>query len=69
LPGAHERFLHGILRQVGRPEDQPSDRIQTITSGGREGFESLVITAGGGFDEISPHFPLHHRHGLGGACW
>jgi hypothetical protein len=60
--------LDGILRQVGRSEDQARHCVQAITSGRREDFESLVITAGGRFDEISRHALLHHGHGLGGAC-
>ena len=54
-PCANEGFLHRVLRQVRRPKDQTSHRIQAIAGGGREDFECLVVSAAGRLDEISPH--------------
>ena len=55
LPCANKRFLHRVLRQVGRPKDQASDRVQAITGGGREDFERLVVSVACRLDEIAPH--------------
>ena len=55
LPRANERFLHRVLRQVRRPKDQASDRVQAIAGGGREDFECLVVSAARRLDEIAPH--------------
>ena len=54
-PCADERFLDRVLRQIGVPKDQASDRVEAITGGGREDFKSLVIAASGRLDEIAPH--------------
>ena len=55
LPRANKRFLHCVLRQVRSPKDQPSDRVQAITGGGREDFKCLVVSAPPRLNELAPH--------------
>ena len=55
LPGPNQGFLHRILREGRVPKDETSNRVEAISSGGREDFEGLVVSATGSLDEISPH--------------
>ncbi len=57
-PRANERFLDRVLRQVRRPKDQASDRIQAIAGGCRKDFECLVISAGVPLRRDRASYPL-----------
>src|SRR5215211_6899550 len=54
-PSADECFLDGVLGEVGRPEDEASDGVQTIAGRSREDFERLVVSPPCRLDEIAPH--------------
>ena len=54
-PGSDERFLDGVLRQVGVSQDQPGGRIEPVDRGGRERGEGVMIAPSRPFHEL----PLH----------
>jgi succinyl-CoA synthetase beta subunit len=62
-PGSDECVLHGVLRLIGVPEDQPSGRVQTRDRVACQLGEGVMIALPRSLHEVS----LHHALGGGAA--